>query len=358
MSSKKSQQLKHNDLADWIEAKIEELKPYTSQIVLGSILVLLAVIGAGYWLSNLGKSRQEEWKDFEIAAMQANSSSNTKELVTVAERFSDSPAGLWALQRAADYELNAATRRLFQDRAAGKTGIAAAKAKYQQVVENAKSKDAELLRRAHFGLAKACESLGEWDEAIKNYKTLVEDAGNTPIGEVAVNALARVQSPDNQAFYEEFITRSPATGSFPGTGMSPQLDAPGMQGLPTTPDISLPDTSSSGLNLPSTGVDVNQGGGSIPLSTESETELTPAKDTEPGAGDQQGSNDFKPPVTSNPGSTTEPDATPSKAETDKTSASEADAGSKEGDTISEEDEEASDSGDATDPNADADKTKE
>ena len=50
--NQKKQQLQHNELADWLEVRIEELKPYASHIGIG-VLVVVAVVGVGvYWLND------------------------------------------------------------------------------------------------------------------------------------------------------------------------------------------------------------------------------------------------------------------------------------------------------------------
>ncbi len=305
MNSKNRQNLKHNDLADALEAKIQQYSGYWSQIALGALLVVVAIFGIGYWFASAKQAGANQWKDFQLADMEAQQSGTSKLLDTASEMHQGKVAGLWALQRAADYDLGEGTREIFRDRTAGIKKIESARDKYKKVIEGTDAKNTMLLRRAHIGLGHSYESLGLWKESKAEFELLIKEANGTAIGNAAERGLARVTSTLNQEFYAEFKSRDPATatpplqdptgagnplGGFPGLNLPPvggettddpfgDLLAP-LDGGGLTPNSgdgeSKPDLGGGGLKPKDSGdqPQSNTGGGGLKPKTDANNEGT------------------------------------------------------------------------------------
>jgi len=244
MKSKRRHELQTNALANWIGEKIEVIKPYSNFIVLG-ILAVVILIAAVVFFINRGKQQVAEgWGDFTIEANKREL--DTKELTKVAQSDPDSLAHLWALQRAADDHRNKGINLLYDERDEGLKELAASTKLYQEILKRAD--DDFLQRRARYGLAKALESKGDVDGAIKQYKELKSAAGDYAIGKDAKRQLARLER--QRDFYKSFAEFKPGETSESSQSMllpdRPDITFPGdLLPFPERPDISFPEGTGS-----------------------------------------------------------------------------------------------------------------
>ena len=264
MSKKKQEQeIEDNELVSYFEEKLGHLKPYWSQITLGICLAILVMLGAVFlWQQNLA-AEATKWQLLSIAQGNYSRTLDNRSLIEFADQYPDDQAGLWGLLYAADAEMRAGLNDLSTDRTAGFDKIKKAQKFYQNLVDSSVKKTTMLQRRSTFGLAYACESLGEFDRATELYNEIAgegqqDDGGDeNPFYAEAKRALERTENEDYKKLYEQFRT-------FEVT----EEEAPGMK-LPKRPDISFPDPE----------VQPDSGGGDFGSETE-DTESGPS-DTEP-----------------------------------------------------------------------------
>lgn len=249
--NQKKQQLQHNELADWLELKIEELKPHLPIIAGGILIVVLAVFGAFFWLSQENKAVSAAWIAYSNAADEARYNDSTDSLKDASNDFPGTTAAMWSLQMLADVKLKNGLTSLYEKRDEGQGDIEEALTRYSEVVDGT-PEGSMLHNHAVLGQAIAYEALGKMPEALSGYKTLVDgspksEAGEptSPIGKLAQKYHDRLNSfKDERAsdFYTSFIAYTPSVmpPTTPGFG-GPNAGGVGNDGLRTLPDISFPD---------------------------------------------------------------------------------------------------------------------
>ena len=266
----KKQQLQHNELADWLEVRIEELKPYASHIGIG-VLVVVAVVGVGvYWLNGQEAKSGQAWADYSNAADTARYNGSVIALVDNAEDYPGTTAAWWSLQMAADINLRDGLAELYSDRKSDDSAISKALEQYTQVVEGT-VQGSMLNNHAKLGQSIAYEALGEVADALAGYETLVESSKDpaglptSPIGKLALkyhNRLSNFGGEKSAAktFYDSFVDYTPSlqTPTIPGMGGLPS-GGTGNDGLRKLPDLSFPD-----LSGPTSGEEGNGEGGETP----------------------------------------------------------------------------------------------
>lgn len=249
--NQKKQQLQHNELADWLELKIEELKPHLNLILGGILIAVLAVGGAFYWLGQQNQAASDAWIAYSNAADEARYNDSTDPLIDAAEEFSGTTAAMWSLQMAADVKLRDGLTSLYEKRTEGQGSIEEALKHYTEVVQGTPS-GSMLNDHALLGQAIAYEALGKMPEALSGYKTLVEastkgESGDptSPIGKLAQKYFNRLNGFSGERaseFYDSFVAYTPSTlpPTTPGFGGS-NAGGVGNDGLRSLPDISFPD---------------------------------------------------------------------------------------------------------------------
>lgn len=227
-----------NELVTWTEKKFGHLKPHLPMVGIVAGAAVIAVILGLWWWDLAEKNRAVPWRVLNRSVSQTRLVGDARSLELVAEDFPEEPAGLWALQLAADFEMRTGILQYSGDEQQRKEGmdkVRKAKKLYLQIVESGVEKSTMLQRRSLFGLAYAAESLGEFDEAAKYYSQLLEQAGDSPFKEAAQRGLERTSQPEFAKLFEQFVSYVP-----------PESDeAPGPS-LPQRPDISFPELPGGG----------------------------------------------------------------------------------------------------------------
>ncbi len=227
-----------NELVTWTEKKFGHLKPHLPMVGIVAGAAVIAVILGLWWWDLSAKNRAVPWRVLNRSVSQTRLVGDARSLELVAEDFPEEPAGLWALQLAADFEMRTGILQYSgdeQERKEGMDKVRKAKKLYLQIVESGVEKSTMLQRRSLFGLAYAAESLGEFDEANKYYLQLLEQAGDSPFKEAAQRGLERTSQPEFAKLFEQFVNYVP-----------PESDeAPGPS-LPERPDISFPELPGGG----------------------------------------------------------------------------------------------------------------
>jgi tetratricopeptide (TPR) repeat protein len=228
MKAERRHELQHNEVADWVAATIERVKPYSRAIVAvavaGTVLLVAYVVLSG----RSQRKQSDAWNDY-YQAIQAESKDVATDLESVARQHSSVPAGLWAEVALADLKLGEGIESLFREKQAAQSKLRSAIQHYQTVLEEAD--DALLVARARYGLARAYESLGELKQAREVYEQVVGSSGTNAYVSVAKERLNDLERSSTQDFYawfgkQEPVALPPASDLLPGTpGEKPLFDS-------------------------------------------------------------------------------------------------------------------------------------
>ncbi len=248
MKSKRRHELQTNELADRIGHFIQVVRPYTTMILTALTAVAIVVCGWYVWSAWQERQQGEAWQAMFSAGSDPQTDLAT-EFTRVADQYSDTSAGLWAAQTAADMHLAQGVRLLFTDRALADTSLTMARDRYLEVVQNPKTAAYPmLLERAQFGLAQTCETMNELDQAKKYYSLVAESKPDSVLGQLAKKCLERLAKPDVVKWYHWFARQKPVPPAEPnqpsvaaGAGLG--TAKPTLGDLPDTPDEAAPEAS-------------------------------------------------------------------------------------------------------------------
>jgi len=125
---------------------------------------------------------------------------------------------------------------LFNDREEAKTQLADALRLYTEVADT--SKETLVSSRAHFGMARTYESMGETEKAVSAYNRVVDIRESEAMVTAAKHRIEHLKSPITEEFFAWFNKQDfrPADPSVPPT-------LPGGASLPDLPNLELPDLS-------------------------------------------------------------------------------------------------------------------
>jgi hypothetical protein len=248
MKAERRHELQHNEVADWVAATIERVKPYSRAIV--AVAVAATVLLVAYVVLS-GRSERKQsvaWNDY-YQAVQAESKDVATDLESVVREHGGVPAGLWAEVALGDLKLGEGIESLFREKQAAQSKLRGAIQHYQNVLEEAD--DAMLVARARFGLARAYESLGQLGEARDAYKQIVGSSGTNAYISIAKERLKDLDRSETKDFYawfgkQEPVAAPPASSLLPGTPGERLPFEPGSLGSPG----GLNPSGSSFLDLP------------------------------------------------------------------------------------------------------------
>ncbi len=303
--SKQTPEIEENMLVSWFESKFAFLQPHYKVIgLVSAILVLACVLGAILYQTN-ADTYASQWNQFNLALTNFANDQKTDHLTSMADEIPGTQASLWALQLAGDQELNMGLARLTNPsrfpeediddlRPNAIRMIEKAQANFEKVLASGINRPDHLQVRTAFSLARALESLGQWDESNKYYKQVVEFAPEGEFSAKAKRGVVRTSDSTLQAFYDNF--RTSKIGIAPGITL-PEDDEP---------NIGFPDLTPEQLGLGSTAPENNEIEIDSPESEEanndsdegnSEGEATPndsepiLDDSEPGDGETENTED-------------------------------------------------------------------
>lgn len=250
MKAERRQELKHNELADWLGERMETLKPHVTGVLLGIVLLGVILVGSTWYFSGQKQKASLAWSRYFEAF---NDREPQKSLEGLTADPSGSTAGWWALLTLGDMELGQGAALLYSDRVEAQKHLDQAKSSYSRVEA---AEDPLLKTRARLGLAKVYESMFKTEDAIKYYELVAESEKASAIGKSAAAAAQRLKSKGEAEFIEWFAKQTPKRPApMPGMGGS----IPGLPGdLPSRPDIGLPQGLLEGAGASTTG-SVNPG---------------------------------------------------------------------------------------------------
>ncbi len=205
MKSERRHQLEQNELADWLAAKIEAVKPYQN-VILGLVL-LVVVVTVGYTIYTrqaAGKTAQG-WDEFYQAV--SDGRLNPADFDDIIEKYPDTTLAHWAGVVVGDLRLAFGCDQLFVNKAGANQELRHAVDHYMRVRQQ--SRNSMLRERATFGLARAREALGELDAAIKCYQDVDRDWPNGAYAAQAKRRLEDLGRPATKQMYDRFAKFDP-----------------------------------------------------------------------------------------------------------------------------------------------------
>lgn len=242
MKTERRHELATNFLADWLGAKIEEIKPYSTAI----LATLMGVIVAGgafvYMNRRSGDRTARDWQHYFLALDESLKSGEIDSLRDAVDTMGASEAGLWARLSLADNQLTKGLEQLFTDRTKANELLQSAVDNYKKTREGAAARSF-LDERATLGLAQAYESLNLLDKAEEEYASIKSKWPQSTFLAEAERRLGDLQKPSTKAFYDWFARQEPKP---------PKSDGPGEPGAKPKFDMNnLEDEHpfKSGLNL-------------------------------------------------------------------------------------------------------------
>tara|TARA_R110002049_G_scaffold305056_2_gene501054 strand:- start:23184 stop:24107 length:924 start_codon:yes stop_codon:yes gene_type:complete len=230
MNSDRRHELQENELAAHLARVNKAIEPYSKLIAVVVGAVVLGVIALALYQSKSSGDRS----DATLALIDASMSEDPSDLSQIAATYPTTSAAAWAKLYEGNSLLTQAMQSLFVDRTAAEDSIREARAAYNSAL--ASSDDRIIRSRAHFGLARASEALGEVETAISEYKLTVDADESESMVALARRRIESLESPETQDFVEWFAEQdfAPADPTLP-----PSL--PTGSSLSDTPDVELPD---------------------------------------------------------------------------------------------------------------------
>jgi predicted negative regulator of RcsB-dependent stress response len=229
-------QLEKNLLADWLSEKMEQLKPYSMQLAVAGVLIVVGAIGAVVYFGWESGASARAWEQFYAAFGESKSEEALKAAIDN-EKVKGTPAELWARLAYADTQLQAATLQYAEDRAKAKLATSQAEKTLKEI--EGRTSDPALLIRAHFALGRVYESQNKLDEARKSFQKVVDLGKETPLGEEAQSALKRLDPKGEVAELLAWLDKQeikPKSGT--SSPLFPSLDQG--SGLPERPNLNVP----------------------------------------------------------------------------------------------------------------------
>jgi hypothetical protein len=239
MSKKKQRkvEIERNDLADVVQQKLEEWKPYAPIIFTVIALVIIGIGGGIWWVQNQKQKRALQWTELGEAIRQSErTEGTTTPLTEFAKNNPDSDAAMWAYFVAGDMEIRNGVTRPASQKEDSKKNFESAKEHLLKVVSSDRKLDKMLRRRATYALAYAHESLGEFEDAKKLYDQLIDEGQESPYYAEASRGASRATRLDVRQFYEKYVSWEPNTGDAPGDALPemPNIDFPEMTQTPSS----------------------------------------------------------------------------------------------------------------------------
>ncbi len=234
MKTERRHDLGTNLLAHLVTGWIEKIKPYSTLLVSG-VVVLLGTLVVGSMWSSVSESEQEAaWDAYALAINTSDMEMLDLQRVATDDAHAGTVMQEWAFATWADRQLALASQAYLIDRTVTEERLRRVVSVYEQLAESAG--DEQLRNRAHYGLAQVYELQNRLDDARRQYDLVQGD----------LEALARVRADHMLAPGVKEAYDWLATAELPLRALQ---DAPGTPGSRPAFEAELPDASSLPLNL-------------------------------------------------------------------------------------------------------------
>lgn len=243
MKSEHRHELQRNDLKEIALRAKPWFEQHGMQALVGLVIALVMIAVGIYWV-NQPKADAPGWGKLTTAQ-------TLDEYGAVADKYSDSLAGVWARLRMAELNLEDGIRSLFTDRELGAKDVKRAQDDFEAVLKSSVALPDSLKQRALLGLGRAQEALSDGDTqaALATYRRLQEDYPGSIYENLVKQRIKDLETGDAKAFYAWFHSQKPKPPDFrrPNDGAAGTGALPSGASLPgDIPDVSLPPKPTSG----------------------------------------------------------------------------------------------------------------
>lgn len=230
------------ELEKWIQSGLEKAKPYSNQLLMGVIGLVVLVIAFTFWAQSTGSARTAQWEEFVEQRV-------PDDYLQLAKENPDSSVSSWALLQAGRGYLQEGMRNALTNREASDARLNEAVEAFDALVKKADAPP-KAREEALFGLATAKEVLSASDpgEAVQAYQKLIDDFPESRHVPWAQQRVQELNEDSTQQFYAWFREQNPKPEDRPLPGdLLPQDNKPAEVG-----NLDLLDDST--MKLPPTGV--------------------------------------------------------------------------------------------------------
>ena len=222
MKTERRHDLETNLLAQKMAGWIKLVQPYSGAATAVAVAAAVVLVGWFFLRRQAAEADADAWNAYYLATADPNA--DPELLLTTAEQHSGSEVAYWANLTWADKQLRSGTQTLFMDKTRAR-GILNAAVDAYRLLET--SSAPELVRqRASFGLARAYESLGQVDNARKQYQKVHDQDDQGTFAALAKSRIDALDRPEIRDFYDWFASAEP-----PLPPMSGGLGIPGQRPL-------------------------------------------------------------------------------------------------------------------------------
>lgn len=231
MKAERRHDLQNNELAERLAVLIQKVGPQKN-LIAGIIILVIVAFAAGSYLAGRGaRDRAMGWANYFSIA----DSTNSEGFDSVAAAYAGTPAGDWAATAGGFRYLSEGARLAFTQPVDSQENYDKAKTAFQELIANAS--DPQLKSRAMIGLAQAHEGLGELDDAVNAYKSVVESYPDSVFAKMAAESQAALEKPSRKEWYTWFASQEPRSPL-----SDPTLN--NINTLPSDPNINIPEAGS------------------------------------------------------------------------------------------------------------------
>jgi hypothetical protein len=179
-------------------------------------------------------SKTEQRSEATYQLIEGSARNDSEVLAAIPAQYPNTPIAAWSLLYQGSQKMGVGINALFTNREEAEELLDEAGSAYRQAI--AQSNDKLIQSRAHFGLARIAESLGNADEAIASYEAAMAAGESDAMVTEAKQRIESLTKSDTQEFLTWFNEQdfSPADPSLP-----PSL--PTDQMLPDLPDLDFPE---------------------------------------------------------------------------------------------------------------------
>jgi hypothetical protein len=189
MSNERRHELEKNDLAILLDRVSKAIEPYSMMIALG--LGALFIGGIGWLLYNSEQSGDRSVATLEL--IQGAASQDSELLLDVSEDYPGTAAASWAKVYQGQLQLSQGIQTLYRDQEEAKQLLSDSKLAFESAIKD--DTDQLLRSRSYLGIARADESLGDFEGATKAYEQVVSIAESEAMIKQAEQRIAALGDP-------------------------------------------------------------------------------------------------------------------------------------------------------------------
>jgi TolA-binding protein len=218
------------EAGDRISMVVDGLAPHARTILAGGVAVLVAAAGWIMISSQSDAARGRSW-DAYLAAMAAVASGEPADAAfqDVTQRHPGTAAADWSRLRMAEIRIAGGTEAAFRDKAAAARDFEAAAEILSELLATRRPRGL-LAEQATFALAKARESLGDFDQARKGYETVVREHPQGPTAEAARRRAEALARGSLSQWYAWFSAQDPVAAAPDAAATGSEAAAPPASG--------------------------------------------------------------------------------------------------------------------------------